>query len=336
LNTIKVPVLNIIGWFDAEDYRGPLMIYETIEKNNPGTFNSVVIGPWSHGAWHNSTGEKLGDINFGSKTSEFFQDKIEYPFFMHFLKDCFVLEIPEAYVFQTGVNKWKKYNSWPPEDTKETRLYLFERGKLAFKPDYLNEDFQYDEFLSDPDNPVPWSEAKQTQQGHIWMIADQRFASKRQDVLVYMTEPLIEDFTVAGPIIAHLNISNTGTDADWIVKIIDVFPDDTEGVTAGYQMLLAGDVFRSKYRNSFEIPEPLVPEEVTEIEFSLYDKFHTFRKGHSIMVQIQSTWFPVIDRNPQSFCNIYEAYEAHFQQAFHRVYHSGTAESYIVFKKIDE
>ena len=168
------------------------------------------------------------------------------------------------------------------------------------------------------------------------MISDQRFASKREDVLVYQTDPLEEDLTIAGPIIAHLIISTTGTDADWIVKIIDVYTDDSEGVSAGYQMLLAGDVFRSKYRNSIEIPEPLVPEEVTEIEFSLYDKFHTFRKGHKIMVQIQSTWFPVIDRNPQTFCNIYDAETSDFQKAYHRVYHSRDAESYIIFKTIAE
>lgn len=336
LTNIKVPVLNIIGWFDAEDYRGPLMIYETIEKNNPGIFNSVVIGPWSHGAWHNSTGEKLGDINFGSKTSEFFQENLEYPFFMNFLKDCFVKEIPEVSVFQTGANKWQKYNCWPPINTKEINLYFFERGKLTFSPDYKNQDFIYDEFLSDPDNPVPWSEAKQTQQGHVWMISDQRFASKREDVLVYQTDPLEENLTIAGPIIAHLNISTSGTDADWIVKIIDVYPDDKEGVSAGYQMMLAGDVFRSKYRNSFEVPEPLIPEKITEIEFNLYDKFHIFKKGHKIMVQIQSTWFPVIDKNPQTFCNIYEAEECDFQKAIHRVYHSGTAESYIRFKTIAE
>jgi putative CocE/NonD family hydrolase len=329
LKNIKVPVLNIIGWFDAEDYRGPLMIYKTIEKNNPDIFNSVVIGPWRHGGWHNSTGENLGDINFGSETSEFFQSKIEFPFFMHFLKDSNGLYIPEAYVFLTGANQWKEYDTWPPNNIKEKRLYLDDRGKLAFTPDYENEDFLYDEFISDPDNPVPWSEEKQTQQGHTWMISDQRFASKRQDVLVFKTELLEEDITIAGPIIAHLSFSTTGTDADWIVKIIDVYPEDAEGIEGGYQMLLAGDVFRSKYRNSLEMPEPLVPDEITEVEFNLYDKFHTFKKGHRIMVQVQSTWFPVIDRNPQTFCNIYEAEEADFQKAIHRVYHTVTNESFI-------
>ena len=331
LTNIKVPVLNIIGWFDAEDFRGPLMIYKTLEKNNPDIYNSVVIGPWSHGAWHNSNGESLGDINFGSKTSEFFQKEIEFPFFMHFLKDYEVFDIPEAYVFQTGTNQWKELAKWPPKTIKEIKLYLFEQGKLTFKPDYEHEGSIYDEFLSDPFNPVPWSEAKQTQQGHVWMIADQRFASDREDVLVYMTEPLEDDFTIAGPIIAHLNISSTGTDADWIVKIIDVYPTGAEGALANYQMLLAGDVFRSKYRNSFEVPEPLIPDKITEIEFNIYDKFHTFKKGHRIMVQVQSTWFPVIDRNPQTFCNIYEAKETDFQKASHRVYHTVTNESYIRF-----
>jgi putative CocE/NonD family hydrolase len=329
LHNIKVPVLNIIGWFDAEDYRGPLMIYKTIEKNNPDIFNSVVIGPWSHGAWHNSTGEKLGDINFGSKTSEFFQTEIEFPYFMHFLMDSEISDIPEVYAFQTGTNVWKKFDSWPPGNIKGKKLYLVDKGKLKFTPDYENDDLEYDEFISDPDNPVPWSEAKQTQQGHIWMISDQRFASKRQDVLVYQTEPLQEDLTIAGPIIARLSFSTTGTDADWIVKIIDVYPEDAKGIQGGYQMLLAGDVFRSKYRNSYEIPEPLVTNEITEIEFNLYDKFHTFKKGHRIMVQIQSTWFPVIDRNPQTFCNIYEAEEDDFQKSSHRIHHTVTNESFI-------
>ena len=335
LKNIKVPVLNVIGWFDAEDYRGPLMIYETIEKNNPEIFNSVVIGPWNHGGWHSGPGESLGDINFGSKTSEFFQKEIEYPFFMHNLKDFDEFDIPEAYVFQTGTNRWRKFDSWPPENIKEMNIYLDDNGTLTFEPDYSGEDILYDEFLSDPDKPVPWSMLKQTQQGSLWMISDQRFASCRPDVLVYETRPLEEDLTIAGPIIAHLNISTTGTDADWIVKLIDVYPSDSQGILGDYQMLLAGDVFRSKYRNSFESPEALIPNKITEIEFSLFDKFHTFKRGHRIMIQIQSTWFPVIDRNPQTFCNIYEAEESDFQKEFHRVYHSKTNESYIRIQSLD-
>jgi len=336
LDNMKVPVLNIIGWFDAEDYRGPLMIYETIEKKNPDIFNSVVIGPWYHGGWHSSSGQSLGAIQFGSKTSEFFQKEIEYPFFMRFLKNSATVDIPEACVFQTGENQWKKYDRWPPGHVQEKRIYLAEKGRLKFEPDDLDQAISYDEFLSDPGNPVPWSTLKQTQQGREWMIADQRFASRRPDVLVYQTEPLEEDLTIAGPIIAHLSISTTGTDADWVVKLIDVYTSEAEIALRGYQMLLAGDVFRSKYRNSFESPEALIPNKITEIEFNLFDKFHTFKKGHRLMVQVQSSWFPVIDRNPQTFCNIYQAEQTDFQKALHRVYRSKTHASYVGLKIVTD
>ena len=335
LKKIKVPVLNVIGWFDAEDYRGPMMIYKTIEKNNPDIFNSVIIGPWSHGGWHRSA-ESLGDINFGSNTGEFYQKEIEFPYFMYYLKNGEEDNLPETFVFQTGVNKWRKFDSWPPVEAKEDTIFMEDNGSLIFEPLYTNKNSSYDEFLSDPGKPVPWSTLMQTQQGHVWMIADQRFASRRPDVLVYQSEPLEEDLTIAGPIIAHLNVSTTGTDADWVVKLIDVFPDDAGRLLGDYQMLLAGDVFRSKYRNSFEKPEPLIPGQVTEIDFNLFDKFHTFKKGHRIMVQIQSSWFPVFDRNPQVFCNIYEADESDFNKAFQRIYHSEKDKSYLVFKILDE
>jgi putative CocE/NonD family hydrolase len=335
LNKIKIPVLNVAGWFDAEDYRGPLMIYETIEKNDTNKLNSVVIGPWNHGGW-NSMDESLGDINFESNASEFYQKEIEFPFFKQYLKNGNKQDLPEAYVFQTGENKWKKLNTWPPTKALDKKIYIEDHGSLTFEPEYPDENQPYDEFLSDPNKPVPWSMSIQTQQGSLWMIADQRFAANRPDVLVYKTKSLEEDITIAGPIIAHLSISSTGTDADWIVKVIDVYPSDAGKLPGDYQMLLAGDVFRSKYRNSFENPEALVPNQITEIEFNLFDKFHTFRKGHRIMVQIQSTWFPVIDRNPQVFCNIYEADKNDFHKAFNRVYHSGKDKSYLIFKIFDQ
>ncbi len=335
LGTINVPVLNIAGWFDAEDYRGPLKIYKTIEQSNPGIFNSLVIGPWKHGGWY-SSGESLGDINFGSNTGEFYQKEIEFPFFMHYLKDKKEFNLPEAYVFQTGKNNWRRFDFWPPLESKDDTLFIEGKGMLAFEPLPSDNNFSYDEFISDPDKPVPWSTLIQNQQGHIWMIADQRFASRRPDVLVYQTKPLEEDITLAGPIIAHLNVSSTGTDADWVVKVIDVYPSDAGRLMGDYQMLLSGDVFRSKYRNSYENPEALTPNRITEIEFSLFDKFHTFKKGHRIMVQIQSSWFPVIGRNPQVFCNIYQADEKDFQKAFHKVYHSENYKSYLIFKKLDE
>ncbi len=334
LDNIKVPVLNVISWFDAEDYRGPLKIYETIEKNSPGTFNSVVIGPWLHGGW-NKRGESLGDIDFGSNTGEFYQEKVELPFFIHYLKGVESHDLPEALVFQTGENKWRRFDSWPPKKVKKDTLFIEANGTLVFEKQESDKYSPYDEFLSEPDKPVPWSTLNQTQQGHIWMVADQRFASRRPDVLVYQTKPLEMDVTIAGEIIAHLNVSSTGTDADWVVKVIDVYPSDAGRILGDYQMLLAGDVFRSKYRNSYENPEPLTPNQITEIEFSLLDKFHTFKRDHRIMVQIQSSWFPVIDRNPQIFCNIYEAEEKDFCKAIHRVYHSKEYKSCLIFNILE-
>ncbi|UCG26733.1 MAG: CocE/NonD family hydrolase [Bacteroidales bacterium] len=328
LGNITVPVLNIAGWFDAEDYRGPLEIYKTIERNNPGIRNSIVIGPWRHGGWHGE-GESIGDIHFGSRTGYYFMKEIEFPFFMHYLKDTCNLNIPEALVFQTGENEWRSYDEWPPGDAMGKRLFLNQNGTLTFSPHPHEGKSSYNEFISDPGQPVPWSTSVQTQQGHEWMVADQRFASERPDVLVYQSDILEEDITVAGPLIAHLSVSTSGSDADWVVKLIDVYPSEEKEPLGNYQMLLAGEVFRSKYRNSYENPEPMIPNMVTIIEFDMLDKFHTFKKGHRIMVQIQSSWFPVIDRNPQNFVNIYKANEEDFQKAIHRVYCSEGNQSFI-------
>lgn len=319
LNNIPVPVLNIAGWFDAEDYRGPLEIYNTIERLNPDIPNTIVIGPWRHGGWHRLD-ETLGDINFGSKTGLHFMEEIEFPFFMHYLKDADDYSVQEAYMFQTGINRWRSFDVWPPREAREKQLFLNSNGTLSFSPELDNDHTRFNEFISDPDNPVPWSTLIQTQQGHVWMIADQRFVAGRPDVLVYQSDILEEDITIAGPITASLSISTSGTDADWVVKLIDVYPDDAEEPLGNYQMLLAGEVFRSKYRNSYEHPEPMIPNEITRIEFNMFDKFHTFKKGHRIMVQVQSSWFPVIDRNPQKFINIYEAEEEDFQKTTHRIY----------------
>jgi len=328
LSNIRVPLLNIAAWFDAEDYRGPLEIYNTIERSNADVSNSIVIGPWRHGGWHRQD-ENLGDINFGSKTGIQFMEKIEFPFFMHFLKDADDYLLPEAYMFQTGVNKWRSFDVWPPQNVKEKKLFLQGNGTLSFFSPGDDENSLYNEFLSDPDKPVPWSTLIQNQQGHVWMVTDQRFASGRPDVLVYQSDILKEDITIAGPVIASLSVSTSGTDADWVVKLIDVYPGDAEEPLSDYQMLLTGEVFRSKYRNSYENPEPMIPNEVTRIEFNLLDKFHTFKKGHRIMVQVQSSWFPVIDRNPQQFINIYKAKEEDFQKTVHRIYCSDENSSFI-------
>ena len=336
LTDVAHPILNVVGWFDAEDYCGALGIYYTIEKNTPHNRSILVVGPWSHGGWSRSDGDMLGDIRFDEKTSSYFRENVQLPFFNHYLKDMGGMELPEALVFETGANQWRSYDHWPPAEARPRNLYLRSGGGLSFSPPRDAGD-AFDAFVSDPGKPVPYTAEIRTSQGHLWIVEDQRFAATRPDVLVYETDVLTEDVTIAGPIIANLNVSTTGTDADWIVKLIDVYPDDAPDSEpnprsvrmGGYQMMLAGDVFRSKFRNSFTDPEPLVPNEVTEIEFDLLDKHHTFLKGHKIMVQVQSTWFPLIDRNPQTFVNIYEAVEADFRVATHHVYRSAQFPSHI-------
>ncbi|NTU51959.1 MAG: CocE/NonD family hydrolase, partial [Candidatus Aminicenantes bacterium] len=330
LKNIRHPVLNVAGWFDAEDFFGPMSIYRELEANNPANGSTLVVGPWSHGGWTSMDGDVLGNIRFGVKTGIEYREKIELPFFNFYLKDKGTLELPEALVFETGSNRWVSHDRWPPRGTEGRMIYLREGGRLSFEPPSDPADRAADKFTSDPAKPVPWSTEIRTTQGHLWMVEDQRFAARRPDVLVYQSDVLADDITIAGPIIASLYVSTTGTDADWIVKLIDVYPSDSPdprpnptGVRMGdLQMLLAGEVFRGKYRTSFEKPEPLTPNAVTPIEFDLRDRYHRFLKGHRIMVQIQSTWFPLIDRNPQTFVDIYRAREEDFRSAVHTVYRS--------------
>jgi putative CocE/NonD family hydrolase len=330
LKNVLHPVLNVVGWFDAEDYYGPLGIYDTIEDNNPSNQSTLVIGPWSHGGWVYRPGDSLGNIRFGSDTAVYYREKIELPFFNRYLKDKGDLELPEALVFETGANQWRSYDSWPPRDARVRNLYLHPEQTLSFDPPSGSSPESFDSFVSDPGKPVPYTAQMRTLQGHLWIVEDQRFVYSRPDVLVYESEILEEELRIAGPIVAQLYVSTTGTDADWVVKLIDVYPDDAPDAHAnpddvpmgGFQMLLAGDVIRGKFRNSYTRPQPLVPGRVTRIEFSLLDKHHTFKAGHRIMVQIQSSWFPLIDRNPQIFLSIPEAKEEDFQIADHRIYHS--------------
>ena len=338
LKNITHPVLNVAGWFDAEDFYGPMAIYYTIEKNVPKNRSTLVVGPWRHGGWAFETGESLGDIRFGSKTSEYYQKNIEFRFFEKHLRDAKSPEMAEAIVFETGANKWKSYDRWPPQGTVAKNLYLRANGGLSFDPPKDNgkksgDDF--DAYVSDPAKPVPFSAEIRTTQGHTWMVEDQRFAARRPDVMVYQTEPLKQDVLIAGPIIADLRVSTTGTDSDWIVKLIDVYPPNAKNDSphgprvkmGAYQMLVAGEVMRGKFRNSFEKPQPMVPGKITKVEFDLRDKYHRFKKGHRIMVQVQSTWFPVIGRNPQKFVDIYNAKPADFQKATQRVYRSSRSPS---------
>jgi putative CocE/NonD family hydrolase len=322
LDNITHPILNVAAWFDAEDFYGPMSIYSTIEKKNTHNKSILVVGPWYHGGWGNSDGDQLGDIKFDQKTGVYFREKVEFPFFMYHLKGEGKLDLPEALVFETGSNQWRPYERWPPRGTTEKLMYFQTDGKLSFDPPSETSNQAFDDYTSDPEKPVPWSKNIQNRQGHLWMVEDQRFAARRPDVLVYQSDILTENITIAGPIIASLYVSTTGTDADWIVKLIDVYPGNAPNDMGDYQMLLAGEVLRSKYRNSLENPEPMAPNQVTKVEFDLSDKFHCFLKGHRIMVQVQSTWFPVIDRNPQKFVDIYKAKEDDFQKAVHRVYHS--------------
>lgn len=337
LNNIDHPILNVAGWFDAEDFYGPMSIYYTIEKKNPDNKSILVVGPWLHGGWARMDGDSLGNIRFESKTGEYYREKVEFPFFLYYLKGKGDLDLPEALVFETGANRWRSYNQWPPRATREKNLYLFSDGKLSFSPPVGSAVEAFDSYVSDPAKPVPFSVETRTSQGHLWMVEDQRFAAARPDVLVYETDVLEKDVTISGPLIADLFVSTSGTDADWIVKLIDVYPgtapDNTPNpcdVRMGhFQMLVGAEVFRGKYRNSFEKPEPFIPDEVTEIKYDLRDKCHTFKKGHRIMVQIQSTWFPVIDRNPQKFLDIYHAKESDFHKAVHKVYRSSEHSSHI-------
>jgi len=337
LHNINHAILNVAGWFDAEDFYGPMSIYYTIEKNNPVNQNILVVGPWRHGGWAREHGNLLGNIRFNSPTSEYFRTEVEFPFFLHHLKDIGKTELPEAIVFETGTNQWRKYAKWPPINTQEQKLFLHAGGQLSFAAPAVVGQEALDSFVSDPSDPVPYSADIGTSQGHTWMIEDQRFAAVRPDVLVYQTEILEEDIIIAGPIIADLFVATTGTDADWIVKLIDVFPENSPEIIAGgeknaagnFQMLVGADVFRGKYRRSYKTPEPFVPGEITRITYDLRDKYHNFRKGHRIMVHIQSTWFPLIDRNPQKFTNIYRAQAEDFQKATHRVYRSAGHSTHI-------
>jgi putative CocE/NonD family hydrolase len=334
---IRPAVMTVGGWFDAEDLYGALQTYKAIEKNNPGTYNILVMGPWFHGGWAGGDGEKLGDINFGSKTSPFYRENIELAFFNHFLKDKGELKLPEAYLFETGSNEWNRLDQWPPRGARPEQVYLQANGKLALAPPAVAPAVAFDEYVSDPRKPVPYINNTALGMTIQYMVADQRFAATRPDVLVYQTDVLTEDLTVAGPIIASLFVSSTGTDSDFVVKIIDVYPNDAPNPSpnptnvrmGGYQMMVRGEPMRARFRNSFTYPLPLVPGKVEKVEFELPDVFHTFQKGHRLMVQIQSSWFPLVDMNPQRYVDIYKATAADFQKATQRIYRSGKYPSHI-------
>ncbi len=335
LNNIKPAVMTVGGWFDAEDLYGPLNTYTTIEKSSKN-YNTIVMGPWSHGDWaRNSAKQVIGNINFGDSISGYYQKNIEANFFRHFLKNNGKGEnkLPEAYVFDTGRKEWKTYENWPPQNTEKQDFFL--QGSQLTKMAKRN--ISFEEFISDPKKPVPYSE--DIKQAGLtprkYMTDDQRFAARRPDVIVFETEVLNDDTTLAGEILAKLQVSTTGTDADWIVKVVDVFPNDepeTKDVApylkmSNYHMMVRSEVMRGRFRNSFSKPEAFVANEKTLVNIKLQDVFHTFKKGHKIQIQVQSTWFPFIDLNPQTFVdNIFYAKPEDFQKQTHRIYNDSKIE----------
>jgi putative CocE/NonD family hydrolase len=347
----KVPTLNVAGWWDQEDFYGPLKIYDTWEKHDPSGLNTLVVGPWNHGGWSRGIGDRLGPIKFDQPTAWQFREKIEVPFFAHFLKDKPIAldkEItgpatgvkgkanaqggfPEVISFRTGANVWKTYDQWPPRTAIARKLYLRAGSRLSFEaPGASSTGGEpapgFDEYISDPSRPVPYyprpiSALYLNSQWPEWLVQDQRFAHMRPDVISYETEPLAEDVDIAGPVLARLFASTSGTDCDWIVKLIDVYPEDAPQPLSGYQLMIANDVFRGRFRHSFEHPAPITAGQVEEYAIDLHRTDHRFKKGHKIMVQIQSTWFPLIDRNPQTFVpNIFEAKATDYRSATQRVY----------------
>lgn len=319
MKNVKCAVLTVGGWFDAEDCWGALNTYKGTEKLNPKSQNSLVMGPWYHGMWSQSGGQKFGDMDWGSPTSEYFKNDIEFPFFDSHLRGDGKIKTREAQVFETGANKWRTFSTWPPKGTKETSFYLLPAGAISSTLPSASSPFS--EYISDPADPVPYQGGTIRSRTREYMIDDQRFAAARKDVLTYRTEPVKQPLTVAGPIKADLFVSMTGTDADFIVKVIDVFPDDAPGKLAGYQMLVRGEVVRGKFRNSYQNPQPFTPGSVESVSYELPDILHTFLPGHRLMIQVQSSWFPLVDRNPQKYVDIYHAKREDFQKSTIRIYH---------------
>jgi putative CocE/NonD family hydrolase len=340
MNNVHCAVLNVGGWYDAEDPAGPFHIYRSVEQKNPGIVNSLVMGPWRHGGWARGEGDRLGNVKFGVKAGEFFRDQIQFPFFMQYLKDK-PAALPEAYMFLTGIDEWRRHDQWPPKGLSPLTLYFQEGNGLSPQAPADKGGQLFDEYISDPNRPVPY--VGYIAEGLVaeYTTEDQRFSSQRPDVLTYQTAMLEQDLVVAGPIKVKLNVSSTGTDSDFVVKLVDVYPDSyptprpPEGQPAppnsvkmgGYQQLIRGEPFRAKFRNSFEKPEPMTPGQPVVINFELPDIYHAFRRGHRLMVQVQSSWFPLVDRNPQKFMEIPNAAASDFQKATQRVYRSGSLAS---------
>jgi putative CocE/NonD family hydrolase len=328
-----VPNLNVAGWWDQEDFYGPVATYERLEKSDKKNLNFLVAGPWNHGGWGHGPGKSLGQIPFGSDTSVYFRRNIEAPWFAYWLKDKGKLPLKEALLFQTGSDTWTSFDAWPPHEASTRNLYFHEDGRLSFDAPQTGAAETFDSYESDPAHPVPYRHRPvdmtypEDHPGswYTWLVQDQRFVDERPDVLTWQTEELAEDVTLAGQVTAKLFASTTGSDSDWIVKLIDVYPQKVEQdwKLSGYELMIADEIFRGRFRNSFERPEAITPNAVTPYTIDLHTANHVFKKGHRIMVQVQSTWFPLYDRNPQKFVpSIFEAKESDFQKATQRVYRS--------------
>jgi hypothetical protein len=348
MKNVHCAVLTVGGWFDAEDLQGPLSLYKAIGDLNPGTVNLLVEGPWVHGGWGGLDGRKLGNVDFAQDTAKFFRAHILLPFFEKYLKDKPAEELPKAYVFETGTNVWRKYDAWPPRNAVRRRLYLEANHGLGFEAPGNAAGF--DEYVSDPARPVPYVGYQALDVPQEYMASDQRFAETRPDVLVYQSAVLEEDVTFAGPVMPKLFVSTTGTDSDFIVKLIDVYPQKEleerrkrppkdvgppETDLQGWEELIRGEPFRGKFRHGFEKAEPFTPGKIEEIDFTMPDINHTFRRGHRIMVQVQSSWFPLVDRNPQTFVDIPKAKPEDFKKATERVYYEGGHASVIEVQVVE-
>ncbi len=340
----SVPIIHVAGWWDQEDFYGPIKAYEILEKTDSNHSNYLVAGPWNHGGWNRATGDKLGDIDFGSAASQYFRANILRPWFAYHLKDKGPLNQPEAITFETGSNRWTSSDAWPPRTSVTQRnLYLRANKQLSFERPAATTAAQFDSYVSDPARPVPYRHRPiepTYNAGNLggsrwssWLVEDQRFVENRPDVLTWETEPLKEDTVIAGDIVAHLFASTSGTDSDWVVKLIDVYPESypKDPKMGGFQLMIADEILRGRFRNSFIKPEPIPANKIVEYAIDLHTNSHAFLQGHRIMVQVQSTWFPLYDRNPQKFVpNIFLAKESDFQPATQRVFRSGRTASYIV------
>lgn len=337
LNNVKPAVMIVGGTYDAEDTYGAFETYKQIERRNKNNKNILVMGPWFHGGWVRSEGDSFGDIRFGEKTSLYYQKNLELAFFDYHLKDKGEFKPAEATVYFSGLNQWKTFDQWPPKETTEQTYYLHEN--FALSPSHPNSAHAFTEYISDPKKPVPFQEGIITSRTREYMIADQRFVANRPDVVVFETSELQDDLTLAGPIIADLKVSMTGTDADFIVKVIDVYPDTSKAtspvtdkiVMQGYQMLVRGEVLRGRFREGFDKEKPFQPNEITSVNLTLPDVAHTFKKGHKLMIQIQHTWFPLVDRNPNQMIDVFKAKEEDFIKNTHRIYFDKNNPSNIKF-----